>query len=399
MRKKPTKKKKFLKGILIALGLIIACGAVFAFTQYDFSNPEDLSLFIERKFDKMGVTGLAVSIVDDSEIIYSDSFGYADTAEKRKITENTIFQIASISKTVTGTAVMQLYERGMLDIDADINTYLPVDIVNPHHPDKAITARMLLTHTSSIQDNWDVYDSLYTIESGGGDSPIPLDEFIAGYFLSDGQWYDPAENYYDSEPGSFYEYSNCGYALLGYLVQCVSDKPFNEYCRDNIFAPLQMENTGWFLSEVDTGKMAIPYDKSGNAYPLYGFPTYPDGCLKTSSADYARFIMAMINAGEYGGARILNEETVAEMLRAQYPELSDIQGLTWNLKAPEELQVDCGDRLVPGHTGGDPGITTVAFFSPEEKKGLVLFINGEMRQYQLLSGLQLITRLYHEVIS
>ena len=394
-----TKKKKLLRFILIALGLVVAFGAVFAFTRYDFSNPDDLSLFIERKFSKMGVTGMAVSLVNESGVTYFNSLGYADTAEQRGITENTIFQIASISKTVTGTAVMQLYERGMLDIDADINTYLPIDIVNPHHPGKAITARMLLSHTSSIKDNWDVYDSLYTIETGGGDSPIPLDEFIAEYCLPEGRWYDPAENYYGSEPGSFCEYSNCGYALLGYLVQCVSNQPFNEYCRENIFEPLQMDNTGWFLSEIDTGRMAIPYDKNGNAYPLYGFPTYPDGCLKTSSADYARFIMAMINGGEYGGARILEEKTVAGMLRAHYPDLNETQGLTWDLKAPEELKVNCGDRLIPGHTGGDPGITTVAFFSPAEKRGLVLFINGEMRRYQLLSGLQLITRLYHEVIS
>ncbi len=399
MTKHPVRKKKLKRFILIALGLIIAFAAVFAFTQYDFSNPDDLSLFIERKFQKTGIAGLAVSIVDDSEITYFYSCGYADTAEKRNITEDTIFQIASISKTVTGTAVMQLYERGLLDIDADIDTYLPIEIVNPHYPDKAITARMLLSHTSSIKDNWDVYDSLYTIESGGGDSPIPLDAFIEDYFLADGQWYDPAENYYNSEPGSFYEYSNCGYALLGYLVQCVSSQPFNEYCRDNIFEPLQMENTGWFLSEVDTGMMAFPYDKNGNAYPLYGFPTYPDGCLKTSSADYARFMMAMINNGKYDDARILREDTVAEMLRAHYPDLSDVQGLTWNLKAPEELRVDCGDQFIPGHTGGDPGIITVAFFSQAEKRGLVLFINGEIRQYQLLSGLQLITRLCHEVIS
>jgi len=392
-------KKKLGKILLIALGLIIAFAAVFALTQYDFSNPDDLSLFLERKFDKMSVTGMAVSLINDSEVTYFNSYGYADTSEKREITEDTVFQIASISKTVTGTAVMQLYEKGLLDIDADINTYLPIAIVNPNHPDTAITTRILLSHTSSIQDNWDVYDSLYTIESGGGDSPIPLDEFMAGYFLADGQWYDPIENFYEGAPGSLYAYSNCGYALLGYLVECVSGQPFNEYCRDNIFEPLKMENTGWFLSEIDTGKMAIPYDKNGNAFPLYGFPTYPDGCLKTSSADYARFLMAMMNDGEYDGARILTEETVAEMLTPQYPDLSPVQGLTWNLKTPEELQVDCGDHFLPGHTGGDPGVTTVAFFSPAENTGLVLFINGEFRRYQLLSGLQLITRLYHEVIA
>ena len=111
---------------------------------------------------------MAITLVKDDEITYFKSFGYADIENKEEINEDTIFQIASISKTITGTAAMQLYEKGKLDLDQDINTYLPFKIINPYHPGVPITARMLLTHTSSILDNWDVIDPLYTIGLGGG---------------------------------------------------------------------------------------------------------------------------------------------------------------------------------------------------------------------------------------
>jgi CubicO group peptidase (beta-lactamase class C family) len=396
--KKPGKLRKIIKYISIFLGIVIIAAAVLAFSLYDFSNPDDLSLHLERKFKKLGVTGMAVTLFDDKEITYFKGLGYYDIENEKEITKDTIFQIASISKTATGTAIMQLYENGLLDIDEDINSYLPFDVSNPNYKEAAITARMLLTHTSSICDNYDIYDALYTLDSGGGDSPVTLEQFAKGYLTEGGKWYDAGENYYEEEPGTFYEYSNCGYALLGYLLEAVTGMDFAEYCSENIFEPLEMDSASWFLSDTDKYMLAVPYDDSGEAYPFYGFATYPDGCLRVSSADYAKFLMAMMGGGEYMGARILDEATVAEIMSPQIPGLYDDQGLTWLLHAPEEFGIDCGEYLVPGHSGGDPGVCTIAFYSPDTKKGAIVFINSDIRQMRVPTLLQIFTRMAREVV-
>jgi CubicO group peptidase (beta-lactamase class C family) len=399
MEKKINKKRKIIKFVFGFFALIILIAAIITFSLYDFSNPDDLSLFLERKFSKMGVAGLAVTMVDEKGITYFKGFGYADVENKKEITQDTIFRIASISKTITGTAIMQLSEKGQLDIDKDINSYLHIKIINPNYPNAKITTRMLLTHTSSICDNYTVYDSLYTYSSGGGDSPVSLEEFIKGYFLEEGKWYYAYENYYESEPGMLREYSNCGYALLGYLLEEITNQDFNEYCKENIFEPLEMYDTYWFLSEIDTSKMAKLYNKVGEAYPFYGFPTYPDGALRTSSADYGKFLTTMINYGDCNDGYILKKETIDEILRPQIPELMQDQGLTWLLKGPEEFKVDCGEALVPGHSGGDEGACTISFYCPDTKTGAIIFINNDIKTSQILTLFQIIKRMAKEVIS
>jgi CubicO group peptidase (beta-lactamase class C family) len=227
--------------------------------QIDLSNPDDLTEYLDTKFRKWGAAGMSVTLLRGGEVVYSEGFGYADIASGRGINADTLFQVASLSKTVTGTAVMQLYDRGLLDLDEDISIYLPFAVSVPGFEQKPITARMLLAHTSSIRDNMDVIKPTYTIETGGGDSEISLDEFLRSYLLADGENYNTKKNFYQREPNTRSEYCNVGYALLGYLVETISGQDFSEYCEENIFAPLQMNDTGWRLDEVDTSRMATPY--------------------------------------------------------------------------------------------------------------------------------------------
>ena len=335
-------------------------------------------------------------MVEGDELTEFYSYGYADIADEKPITEDTIFQMASVSKTVTGTAIMQLSDAGIIDIDEGINTYLPFDVHNPSHPDDIITARMLLTHTSSIIDNWDIYDSLYTIDAGGGDPTVSLADFNKGYLTAGGQYYDSTLNFSVDAPGTYYEYSNCGYALLGYIVECVTGQDFNVYCNENIFAPLGMESTAWFLSETDLDRLAKPYEGE-NPLPYYSFATYPDGCLRTTASDYSKFLSMFMNGGELNGVRILKESTVDEMLRAQVADLYENQGLTWDLKVPEEIFIKC-DSYVFGHSGGDPGVSTIVMFNPETKKAAILLINSDVEMKELITYRQIIKRMV-EIIS
>jgi CubicO group peptidase (beta-lactamase class C family) len=178
--------------------------------------------------ERAEIPGMAIGIISGGELIHVAGYGYADVEQGIPAEDSTIFMIASISKTVTATAMMVLESRGEIDLDDDINEYLPFRIVNPHVPDGTITFRTLLTHTSGIIDNWNVYDPLYTIDSGGGDSPVTLDRLMRGYFLPGGEYFDPDANFSTSPPGTQYEYSNIGYSLVGYLVQEISGTDFRE---------------------------------------------------------------------------------------------------------------------------------------------------------------------------
>ena len=200
----------------------------------------------------------------------------------------------------------------------------------------------------------------------------------------EGEYYNRSENFSEWKPGNKRDYSNVAFGLLGYIVEKVSDLPFNEYCNRNIFEPLEMKGTGWFLKEVDTLNHIIPYNFISNAglikeYPkdklralndycalcLYSFPNYTDGLVRTSVRELSSFLIAMINKGAYNNRRILKESTVKKMLSLQLDGNSS-QGLCWSQK-------DFGNLW--GHSGSDPGVETNLYFNPDSKIGIITFQN------------------------
>lgn len=373
--------------VFIILGLIVF--------NTDFSFSDDLGTFIEKKINKADITGISIAMIKEDEIVSTWQAGYADVENDVPVTDKTIFQIASVSKTVTGTAVMQLYERGLISLDDDINQYLPFTIVHPQYPEIPITFRKLLTHTAGFKENWDVIMGSYTIAIGGGDSKVSLGEFVKEYFVEDGKWYDAQKNFTDRAPGEEFLYSNAGYALLGYLVEEVSGVSFPDFCKTNIFIPLEMVNTTWLLKDTDTSKMAIPYE-GNEGLPYYSYDTYPDGALKTTPTEYAHLMIAIMNDGQYKGNSILLPETVAEMLTPAAKE--DMQALAWNYDSLPELQLSEMDNgHIIGHTGGDPGILTFALFDPQNKTGLVVFMNqGLEMNFKIINFNLLVRRLLLE---
>ena len=226
-----------------------------------YRSEDELIEFIESTMEAYAIPGLAISIVKGENIVWEKYFGYANIDENINVNSSTLFMLASISKTVTATALMQLYEEGLFLLDDDIDDYLPFDV---NHPDylTPITFKMLLTHTSGIKDNWDVmpyYD---------GDSEFGLEYYLEQYFTPGGDFYGSNANFTNSMPGSNHVYSNIGVALIGLLVEKISNHPFNIYCSENIFEPLSMNNTFWFLSEIENlTQIALPYiDIGGDGY-------------------------------------------------------------------------------------------------------------------------------------
>lgn len=315
------------------------------------------------------IPGLSACVVRHDSIIWHGAFGYANIAENRLVTDSTLFMLASVSKTVTGLVLLQLWESDRLGLDDNINDYLPTPIVNPNFPDSTITFRMLLTHTSSLKDNWSVMYSTYV----QGDTPIFLDEYVASYFLPGGSCYSASQNFNTWVPGHGWEYCNHGFVLIGYLVQVISGIPFAQYCHDSIFVPAGMNESSWFLAGLDTSHVAMPYRYSGGAFVPYGhfgYADYPAGTLRSSAPQLARFLIAHLNFGELEGVRIMDSASVAAATTIQYPSLNNSQGLVW-------YRANIGGHLVWQHGGGDQGVRTRIAFCPSEQAGVVVLTNGE----------------------
>ena len=291
------------------------------------SQPDSLSRFVAGQMRIAHVPGLAAALVRDGDVAWSAGFGWASIAHEVAVTPETVFMLASVSKTLTATALMQVKEEGLLGLDDDVNGLLPFPVRNPSRLDAPITPRMLLTHTASIRDTWSVLGSVYT----HGDSPIPLGDFLRQYLTPGGTYYRTS-NFADEDPGTAYAY--CNTALAGYLVESTIGVPFDRRSRQRIFEPLGMRETSWHLAGLPAHDVATPYayvPSTGGYRPYgqYGYPDYPDGQLRTSAAQLARFLSAFVDYGRFRGTRILEHDTAAEMRRDQVPAIVRGQGLIW----------------------------------------------------------------------
>ncbi|HCK21839.1 MAG TPA: hypothetical protein DHW15_06675, partial [Bacteroidetes bacterium] len=164
---------------------------------------QSLETTILEHMDNKNVSGLAAIIIQDSNIVWEGYYGLADRNLGKPVDTSTIFMMASISKTITATALMQLHEDGLFELDDAINEYLPFSVTPVSHPDADITFRQLLTHTSSIRDNWSVLIDLYTI----GNSPLALGDFLEDYLSPGGDYYS-SQSFYGYAPGGNANYSN-----------------------------------------------------------------------------------------------------------------------------------------------------------------------------------------------
>jgi CubicO group peptidase (beta-lactamase class C family) len=276
----------------------------------------------------------------------------------------------SITKPFIATALLQLYEQGLFDLDDDVNEYLPFSLRNPNHPDEIITFRMLLSHRSSINDHsllrwWqlNIYFKSF---------PVPEDAYpwIKNILVPGGKHYNP-KVWHNYAPGEYGNYSNVGFVLLGYLIEQLTNQSFEQYCQDNILTPLKMENTSFHPDALDEDRLAIPYVRLLRFYiPLrhydYNYVTAAGG-VRSTLDDLSQFLLVHMNGGEFNGVRILEEETIELMHTIQYP--NSRYGLGWMINLKDDGQI------IEGHTGGAPGGTAFMMMSNPGNIGVIFFIN------------------------
>jgi CubicO group peptidase (beta-lactamase class C family) len=338
------------------------------------STPATIDALVAAKMEERGLMGVAGAVFVDGRKVWSKEYGYRDYRRTQPFTTTTPTTIASITKTFTGVAMMRLVAEGKLDLDADVNRYLPFSIRNPRFPDTPITLRMIATHTSSITDRWEVYRDTYDFSGGPAE---PLSDFITSYFAPDGRRYS-ADNYTKAAPGTQRDYSNIGAGLVGFIIERLSGERLDAYTKRHIFTPLGMRSTGWFLRDLPAAELSTQFvAHEGWAVPLprYEGVTYPDGGVRTSVHDLSRFFLALLGHGEYDGARILPARAADEMTRFQFagpdfpqgygPDEGN-SGLFWRTR---------NNGAYVGHGGNDPGVQAVMLASVDRRVAVVLLSN------------------------
>ncbi|MBB3858195.1 CubicO group peptidase (beta-lactamase class C family) [Xanthomonas arboricola] len=302
--------------------------------------------------DAAGVVGLGAAIIRDRKVVWTGGVGFADRARGTPFTPDTVMNIGSISKTVTGVALMQAVQDGKLALDADINTY-------------------------SLTDRWEVYRDTYRWQ---GLPVAPLGDFLRGYLAPGGRDYQ-AQNYLQVKPGTHREYSNIGAGLVGYIVARAVGQSLERYTHTRIFAPLGMQHTAWHAADLPAAAQATLYvSQFGVSVPIppYELTTYPDGGVRTSVNDLSRLFIALLDGGQYQGVRILDATTTAQMLRFQYTAANKPDNVALNEKNSGIFWSTKYNVTRIGHGGSDPGVHTEMLSDLAHDNAVVLISNTSL---------------------
>jgi CubicO group peptidase (beta-lactamase class C family) len=341
--------------------------------NHDPTNVSDIQSFmdtlIEQQLEEYHIPGAAITVVNNTNVIFSKGYGFADLADNRFVEVNsTMFRAASVSKLLVWTAVMQLYEQGKIDLDEDINTYL-TDFQIPDTFSEPITMNHLMAHAAGFEEK---------ILAGAPrteDNLLPLGEYLKTRM--------PARII---TPGKVSIYSNYGAALAGYIVAQIENTTFNDYIEDNIFTPLNM-TLSTFQQPIpqaleDNLAQGYYYDYDNEKFEaipfIYLYET-PAGALSSTATDMAKFMIAHLNNGSYKGSQILQPSTNQFMHTQHFTMDPRITGFAHGF-----MEMVVNNKRVIWH-GGDLGSThTALVLIPEENIGFyVCYNSGSSARYNL----------------
>ena len=351
------------------------------------STPAELSAAMEDIVHNTDVPGFAVTVVKNNTILYQNAFGYADIETQRPYTNQTIQHIASVSKTFVGAAVVKAIEQGYFTLETDINDLLPVALNNPKQANATIKVKHLVTHTSGLLDNIGTYlPGNYYILPGENVTSLAaqklinslgiqqregrtLEEFLADYFLEDGDLYS-LDNFANAVPGSTWSYSNVATGLMAYLIETVTEQSFDDYVKVHVLQPLEMNSSTYDITEVDQDQLAKCYLDRDHAFPLYANDSYVEGNMFTSNVDLGKYLLNMMQ-GARGDSDVLFSKSGYDLLFEDQldsgivpSDFAENHGIFW-IKNGNILQ----------HGGNDFGVSTYLQVDPSGDSGYSLMTN------------------------
>jgi CubicO group peptidase (beta-lactamase class C family) len=326
----------------------------------------ELQARVAEILNRWPAVGLAVGIIRDGSLESFHGHGLADIASNSPITEDTVFRIGSVTKTFTAIAVMQLWEQGLVDLDAPADHYLRAYRLVPAKASfRPATVRHLLTHTAGIREVLHPSGLLRMRDLGESvrlGRPVPsLAEYYRGGLRI------------DAEPGTRFMYTNHGFATLGQLVEDVSGKPLDRYLREHVFDPLGMADTDLVRSERVSSRLATGYElRSGGAKPVadYEVVTVGGGAAWSTPRDMARYLAALLGGGNEHGS-VLKPATVASMFEPHYRPDARIPGFGLAF-----FRANFGGHPAVEHDGILPGFDAQIILAPDDGVGVLAFANG-----------------------
>lgn len=330
--------------------------------------------FLAERFSGLGAPGLAAGVVHGDELVWSAGYGVTDLTKLGVPDDGTVARVASITKTFTATAILQLRDDGLLTLDDPLTAHIPefAQVRETGGRVADVTLRRLLTHYSGLAAETSLL-SWGAEEFPGRDEVIAALPSTEAVIPADSQW----------------KYSNLAFGLLGEVVTRLSGVDYADYVRGNVIEPLGLESTAFERDDVPSERLYTGYDAVIPGDPARGEFRAADyrhmnggtaaGQLHSTVADLARWISLQFReegqfregGGERAGSQVLSGRTLAEMHRPQYAasDWSSGQCLAWSVER-------AGDRVYHGHGGGIHGFGSQITFNIPSRTGVVLLANA-----------------------
>ncbi len=317
---------------------------------------EILNPLIVNKMTDSHIAGAAVCVVQNGKAVYSHGFGRAEVFSPRTVVvDKTIFRIGSVTKVVTGVALMQLVDQGKIDLEADVNRYLQAFKVDDNYPEP-VRVKHLLTHTAG-------FDQLgYGRHVNSRDQVLPLGEFLKDNLVR------------IRPPGKISCYDTYGITLAGHLVSVISGQPYEQYLIENVFRPLGMDRTTITVPEAFMADVADGYEFAGawRSQRWEYMNTDPASTVNSTVTDMGKFAIMMLNGGVYEGRRILSEKSAKAMMTRQFTNHPDQPGYGYLLFEDSNYGVPAFS-----HGGSMTGYGCFLYLVPSHGLGLFIAYNQE----------------------
>lgn len=310
--------------------------------------------------------GMAVGVFNRDGILYENYFGYANKKKNLRVDKDTVFEWGSVTKLITWVSVMQLWEQGQLDLNADLRTYLPDTLLADLKYDQPITMLNLMNHNPGFED---VLKGLFTSKL---DPDMSLEKILVES--------EPKQIY---PPGKFTAYSNWGATLAAFVVERISGQSFADYVKTNLFQALGMNHTSVFSDMSDNPwvrdqrKETACYTVKATLAPACDFmiPMYPAGAAVGTLEDFIRFGQALLPSSKSASLLFENQATFDTLYSA-----SDVFPKSGLAKNSHGFWVDYYEVVVYGHGGNTAGMSSKLQLDPVSGVGIVVMTNQGAEQ-------------------
>lgn len=349
--------------ILCALLLLISLSLpVIARAQGAGQTGTQLDQYINEQMAQKNIVGMSVAIVQDNEILYLKGFGSASLKKQTSVTPQTIFDLASCSKSFTALATLLLWNDGKIDLDAPLKNYIPEFRLENSKSSDEITVRQLLNQTSGIPGT--IYEPV-----GYHQGPTAMVEMVKSM----------EKTRINRPPGSSFEYSNLNYSLLGALVERVSGKTFEDFVQERIFTPLGM-NDSTLIPQI-----AASRDRADGHQMMLGkiitrnTPIYesiqPAGWVMSSAEDMAKWLLVNMNDGYLNGRQVV-PSAVIELMQTPSAKIVK-EGENTNYAMGWFTGKTKNGEPVIWHGGDTPNFLSEVIILPERNLGIVMLVNSQ----------------------